>query len=86
MAFDAHLTFHLSEPYALAGDEATALRLLDDAVERGFYPSDFISEHCPFLAPLRGSAECQRIAARAAQRVAEFQYRHSEVNDIAAFG
>jgi len=72
MAFDAHLTFHLSEPYALAGDEATALRLLNDAVERGFYPSDFISKHCPFLAPLRGSAEFQRIAARAAQRVAEF--------------
>lgn len=73
MAFDAHLTFHMSEPYALAGDEATALRLLDNAVERGFYPSDFISEHCPFLAPLRGSAEFKRIAARAADRVAAFR-------------
>lgn len=72
MTFDAHLTFHLSEPYAMAGETQTALRLLADAVERGFHPSDFIAEHCPFLSPLRGTAEFKRIAARAAQRVGEF--------------
>ncbi len=73
MKFDAHLTFHLSEPYAMAGDTATALRMLEDAIEGGFYPADFIAIHCPFLAPLRGSAEFQRIAARAMQRVGEFR-------------
>jgi len=73
ITFDAHLTFHLSEPYAMAGDTSAALRMLADAVERGFYPGDFIAVHCPFLAPLRGSVEFQRIAARAAQRVAEFR-------------
>ncbi|MGK2935883.1 MAG: protein kinase domain-containing protein [Gemmatimonadaceae bacterium] len=72
MAFDAHLTFHLSEAHALAGDEATALRMLSDGVERGFYPAPFIAEYCPFLAPLRGTPEFQRVAARAFQRVAEF--------------
>ena len=72
MNYDAHLTFHLSEPYAMAGDEPTALRLLTNAVERGFYPSDFIAVHCPFFAPLRGSPAFARVAGRAAQRVAEF--------------
>ena len=56
----------------MAGDEPTALRLLTNAVERGFYPSDFIAVHCPFFAPLRGSPAFARVAGRAAQRVAEF--------------
>ena len=73
LPFDGHITFHLSESYALAGDTATALRLLSEAVERGFYPHDYIAVHCPFLTPLRGSAEFERIAARAAARVAEFR-------------
>ena len=71
-SFDAHITFHLSESYAVAGDGQTALRLLDQAVERGFYPHGYIAVHCPFLASLRGIAEFDRIAARAARRVAEF--------------
>jgi serine/threonine protein kinase/tetratricopeptide (TPR) repeat protein len=73
MTFDAHLTFHLSEAYAMAGDTPNALRMLSDAVERGFHPGAFIAEHCPFLAPLRGDARFERIAARAAERVAEFR-------------
>jgi serine/threonine-protein kinase len=73
MQFDAHLTFHVSEPYAMAGEHAVALRLLADAVERGFYPANFIATLCPFLEPLRSRAEFQPIAARAAERVAEFR-------------
>ena len=72
LSFDGHITFHLSESFAVAGDLSTALRLLEQAVERGFYPHDYIAVHCPFLAPLRGSAEFGRIAARAAERVAAF--------------
>jgi hypothetical protein len=71
-SFDAHITFHLAESNAVAGDSQTALRLLDQAVERGFYPHGYIAVHCPFLASLRGTAEFDRIAARAARRVAEF--------------
>ena len=71
--FDAHLTFHLSEVYALAGDAGTAIRLLTDAVERGFHPHPFIATHCPFLAPLRGTPAFARVADRAAERVAAFR-------------
>lgn len=73
MSFDAHITFHLSESFAVAGDTSVALDLLEQAVERGFYPHDYIAVHCPFLAALRGSAEFGRIVARAAERVAAFR-------------
>ena len=73
MSFDGHITFHLSESFAVAGDTATALRLLEQAVERGFYPHDYIAVHCPFLAALRSSAEFERIVARAAGCVAAFR-------------
>ena len=33
-SFDAHITFHPGESYAVAGDSQTALRVLDQAVER----------------------------------------------------
>ena len=72
MSFDAHITFHLAESFAAAGEIDEGLRLLDHAVERGFHPHDYIAVHCPFLAPLRGTAEFDRIAARAARRVADF--------------
>jgi hypothetical protein len=72
MSFDGHITFHLSESFAVAGDIPAALRLLEDAVERGFYPHDYIATHCPFMTPLRGIAEFDRIVARAAERVATF--------------
>ena len=73
MSFDAHITFHLSESFAVTGDTQTALRLVEQAVERGFYPHDYLAVHCPFLAPLRGTAEFDRIVARAAERVAAFR-------------
>jgi len=71
--FDAHITFHLSEALALAGETANALRLLERAVDSGFYPHDFIAHHDPFLRPLHGSPEFARIVAKAAERVAAFR-------------
>ena len=73
MSFDGHITFHLSESFAVAGDPPTALRLLEQAVERGFYPHDYIAVYCPFLAALRGREEFGRTVARAAERVAAFR-------------
>jgi len=70
--FDAHITFHLAESFAAAGEIETGLRLLEQAVERGFYPDAYIAVHCPFLASMRGTAEFDGVAARAARRVAEF--------------
>jgi serine/threonine protein kinase/Flp pilus assembly protein TadD len=69
---DAHMTFHLAESYAMAGDTAHALDLLEWAVDHGFYPHRFFAEWCPFMAPLRGMADFDRIVAKAARRVAEF--------------
>jgi TolB-like protein/Flp pilus assembly protein TadD len=72
MTFDGHITFHLSESYAMAWDTAAGLRALDQAITRGFYPSEYIAVHCPFLAPLRGNPEFARLVERAAARAAEF--------------
>jgi len=69
---DAHHTFHFSESYAMAGDTARALTLLERAVDRGMYPYRYYAEFCPFMVPLRGLPEFDRIVAKAARRVAEF--------------
>jgi len=70
---DAHQTFHLAESFAMAGDTPRALALLEHAVDHGMYPYKFYAEYCPFMAPLRGSAEFDRIVAKAARRVQEFE-------------
>ena len=59
-------------PAAIAASPCPALRLLAQAVDRGFYPYDYIAVHCPFLASLRGTAEFDRVLASAAKRVAAF--------------
>jgi tetratricopeptide (TPR) repeat protein len=69
---DAHQTFHVSESYAMAGDTERALTLFERAVDHGMYPYRFYAEFCPFMAPLRGMPEFDRIVAKAARRVAEF--------------
>ena len=69
---DAHQTFHVSESYAMAGETTRALELLERAVDFGMYPYKFYAEFCPFMAPLRGMPEFNRIVAKAARRVAEF--------------
>jgi tetratricopeptide (TPR) repeat protein len=69
---DAHQTFHFAESVAMAGDTTRALELLEWAVDHGFYPYRFYAEFCPFMAPLRGMPEFDRIVAKAARRVAEF--------------
>ncbi|MCI0436587.1 MAG: protein kinase [Gemmatimonadetes bacterium] len=69
---DAHITFHISESFAMAGAAGRALELLERAVDRGFYPHRFFAEYCPFLAPLRGTPAFDSVLARAERRVAEF--------------
>ena len=56
----------------MAGDTPRALELLEWAVDHGMYPYRFYAEFCPFMAPLRGLPEFERIVAKAAHRVAEF--------------
>jgi hypothetical protein len=71
-SLDAHHTFHIAESYAMAGDTARALALLERAVDEGMYPYKFYAEYCPFTVPLRGSAEFDRIIAKAARRAEAF--------------
>lgn len=70
--FDAHITFHLAEAFAMAGDIDSGLDLLSRAVERGFHPVEYIRSYCPFLAPLRATARYAQIVARAEERTREF--------------
>ena len=69
---DAHHNFHLAESFAMAGDTERAFTLLEEAVNGGFHPGEFIALHCPFLAPLRGSPRFERIAATAIRLTTEF--------------
>ena len=69
---DGHHTFHLSESYAMAGDIERAMALAFRAVEPGFYPYTGITRRCPFYAPLREAAGFDLLAAKAAERVAQF--------------
>ncbi len=69
---DGHHRFHLAEAYAMAGDAPRALALFEQAVDSSFYPYQFFSSYCPFIQPLRGSPEFERIVAKAARRVKEY--------------
>jgi serine/threonine protein kinase/tetratricopeptide (TPR) repeat protein len=69
---DGHHLFHLAESFAMAGDTTRGMELFEMAVDKSFYPYDFFAVYCPFLAPLRGTAEFDRVLAKAARRVAEF--------------
>jgi tetratricopeptide (TPR) repeat protein len=69
---DGHHLFHLAESFAMAGDVARGMELFEMAVDRSFCAYDFFAVHCPFLEPLRGTAEFERVLAKAARRVAEF--------------
>jgi TolB-like protein/Flp pilus assembly protein TadD len=72
MAYDGHITFHLAESWAVVGDSARALTLLGQAIDRGFYPAEYIATFCPFFASLRDTPEFARLVARARERVKAF--------------
>jgi hypothetical protein len=67
-----HLTFHLAESFAMAGATDRALAVLEESVDKGFYAYTFMNEYCPFLAPLRGIPEFERIMEKARRRWEEF--------------
>jgi len=69
---DFHLTFHLAESYAMAGALDRAMTALEEAVDKGFYAYGFMNEYCPFLGPLRGMPEFERIMEKARRRWEEF--------------
>ncbi len=72
LGLDAHQKFHLAEAFAVAGETARAFDLLEQAVEGGFFPGEFIARHCPFFDTMRGTARYDAITATALRRTAEF--------------
>ena len=56
----------------MAGSVDRALDLVERAVGEGFYPYQFIVEHCPFMEPLRDSHRFESIAEDARERAAAF--------------
>jgi len=71
-SLDSHHMAHLSESYAAAGDTVRALELLDRSVEMGFYAHSAITRLNPYFARLRETPGFERVAAKAAARVAAF--------------
>jgi serine/threonine protein kinase len=70
---DYHLTFHMSESFAMAGEIDRALAVLEEGVDKGFLPHAFIATYCPFMAPLRGLPDFDRIVEKARQRADQFK-------------
>ncbi len=77
-SLDGHHTFHLAESFAMAGDIPRALELAERAVDMGFFPHSYFARVCPFYAPLREAAGFERVATKAAERVAQFEAAMSE--------
>ncbi|HEX6091216.1 MAG TPA: hypothetical protein VFZ13_13745, partial [Gemmatimonadales bacterium] len=69
---DDHHRFHLAEAFALAGQGDRALSLLEEAVQGGFYPGEFIGRHCPFFGSLRGQPRFEAVARESVRRTREF--------------
>ena len=76
---DAHNKLHLSESFSMAGATDRALDLLNTAVAEGFYPYPFLAEHCPFLAPLRGTPRFAATLAKAQGLADDFKEGECEV-------
>jgi TolB-like protein/Tfp pilus assembly protein PilF len=70
---DPHNTFHISESFAMAGDTARALEVLESAVDEGFYPYPYFNEYCPFMEPLRFLPEYAAILQKAKERTESFR-------------
>ncbi len=70
--FDHHMSFHMAESYAVAGDCDWALTLLEHAIGHGFHPYDFIAKHNRFLHPLRGDPRFAPLEQDARRRWAAF--------------
>ncbi|CAN5891147.1 hypothetical protein BH23GEM9_BH23GEM9_01830 [soil metagenome] len=70
-AYDAHLTFHFAELFAMTGDIERGLDVLTLAVEKGFTPVEFIALHCPFIEPLRAHPRFAGIVEDARRRSGE---------------
>jgi serine/threonine protein kinase/tetratricopeptide (TPR) repeat protein len=71
--------FHWAGGLALAGDRDGALGLLEQSIERGFYPASALASY-PNLDPLRGTSDFRHLVRRAEER------RHEALEAFRAAG
>jgi len=69
--FDAHLTFHYAEVYAVLGELDRALELMTMGIRKGFYPAQFFRAHCRFIEPLRSHPGFAAVLEEAERREAD---------------
>jgi serine/threonine protein kinase/tetratricopeptide (TPR) repeat protein len=69
---DGHISFHLGESYAMAGEIDAALDRLQRGAEMGFCPRKFYEEYCPFLAPVRGHPRFAAVLSEVKRRCDAF--------------
>ena len=81
---DPDYKFHLAESFSMAGDTDRALALLEEAVNTGFHPGDFIAYHGPFFEPLRGTPRFEAIAATALRLTREFVASEPSEGEVAS--
>lgn len=71
---DGELSYKLAQSYSLLGDEESALRLLQESIEQGFFCYPYFSGD-PLLNNLRGSDQYGMLMERARQRHEQFKRR-----------
>lgn len=79
---DPQLSWLAASSLAFAGEREAALDWIGNAVDRGFLNAPYLSQHDPFLAPLRADPLFQAVVERAragAERVARASARTAEL-------
>jgi len=71
-AVDPEATYKVAQAYAAIGDKTSALRVLRDAIENGFFPYPYFVTD-PLLDPLRGEAEFPKLMDAARRRHEAFK-------------
>lgn len=69
---DPEASYKIAQAYAVLGDKASALRILQRSVEGGFFPYTYLAAD-PLLQSLHGDPAYARILERARRRHEEFQ-------------
>ena len=69
--FDAHLTFHFAEVWAVLGDYERALEVMALGMRKGFFPPTYLRTHCRFIEPLRAHPGFAGLLQEAERRSAE---------------
>jgi len=73
--FDAHLTFHFAEVWAVLGDHDRALDVMALGMRKGFFPPTYIGTHCRFIDGLRNHPGFGSLLQEAERRSAEVRAR-----------